>query len=120
IADLLRGRYGLLYLAPERLLMEGFMEIVRKLPLGLIAIDEAHCISEWGHDFRPEYRQLREVRRMFPGVPVIALTATATDQVQRDIVNQLDLTDGKVFKASFVRENLYYEVRQKQETYEQI
>jgi len=120
IADLFRGRYDLLYLAPERLLMEGFMEIVRKLPVGLIAIDEAHCISEWGHDFRPEYRQLREVRRMFPGVPVIALTATATDQVQRDIVNQLDLTDGKVFKASFVRENLYYEVRQKQETYEQI
>lgn len=119
-ADLFRGRYRLLYLAPERLLMEGFMDIVRKLPVKLIAVDEAHCISEWGHDFRPEYRKLREVRRLFPDVPVIALTATATDQVQHDIVRQLDLSGGEIFKASFVRENLYYEVRPKQETYDQI
>ncbi len=120
LSDLFRGRYRLLYLAPERLLMDGFIEIVQKLPISLIAVDEAHCISEWGHDFRPEYRQLKEVRALFPDVPVIALTATATEQVQKDIIAQLRLANGVVFKASFVRENLYYEVRQKQETYEQI
>ncbi len=120
LSDLFRGRYKLLYLAPERLLMEGFIEIVRKLRVELIAVDEAHCISEWGHDFRPEYRKLKEVRALFPEVPVIALTATATEQVQRDITAQLGIGDGAIFKASFVRENLYYEVRPKQDTYEQI
>jgi ATP-dependent DNA helicase RecQ len=120
LSDIFRGRYKLLYLAPERLMMDGFLEIVQKLPVKLIAVDEAHCISEWGHDFRPEYRQLREIRALFPGVPVIALTATATEQVQADIIAQLGLHDGNVLKASFVRENLFYEVRDKQDTYEQI
>ncbi|MEP7217573.1 MAG: DNA helicase RecQ [Bacteroidota bacterium] len=120
LGDIFRGKYKLLYLAPERLLMEGFLEIVQKLPISLIAIDEAHCISEWGHDFRPEYRKLREVRALFPTIPVVALTATATEQVQADIVKQLNLQQGRIFKASFDRENLYYEVRAKQETYEQI
>ncbi len=120
LGDIFRGKYKLLYLAPERLLMEGFLEIVQKLPIVLIAIDEAHCISEWGHDFRPEYRQLRDVRKLFPHVPVIALTATATQQVEEDIARQLGIGEGNLFKASFVRENLYYEVRAKQETYDQI
>jgi len=115
-----RGDIKLLYLAPERLLMEGFLEIARNLPVRLIAVDEAHCISEWGHDFRPEYRQLREVRNIFPDVPVIALTATATERVQRDIIAQLNLQSGRTFQASFVRKNLYYEVRTKQETFDQL
>jgi ATP-dependent DNA helicase RecQ len=120
LKGLFRGDYKLLYLAPERLMMEGFLEIVQKLPINLIAVDEAHCISEWGHDFRPEYRKLKELRTLFPGIPVVALTATATDQVQRDIVTQLRIGSGPIFKASFVRDNLYYEVRPKQDSYTQI
>ena len=120
VGDLFRGKYKLLYLAPERLLMDGFLEIVQKLPIRLIAVDEAHCISEWGHDFRPEYRQLRDVRKLFPEIPVIALTATATQQVQEDIIRQLGLGEGSLYKASFIRDNLYYEVRAKQDTYDQI
>ncbi len=115
-----RGEYRLLYVAPERLMLEGFTEIVQNIPVSLIAVDEAHCISEWGHDFRPEYRRLREIRRLFPDVPVVALTATATEQVQLDIVRQLGMAQGKIFKASFVRHNLFYEVREKIDTYEQI
>jgi ATP-dependent DNA helicase RecQ len=120
LKGLFRGKYKLLYLAPERLMMDGFLEIVQKLNVSLIAVDEAHCISEWGHDFRPEYRRLRELRAHFPQIPVIALTATATEQVQVDIARQLGMDTGKLFKASFVRKNLFYEVRDKQETYTQI
>ncbi len=120
LSRLFKGEYRLLYLAPERLLSEGFLEIVQKLPIALIAVDEAHCISEWGHDFRPEYRKLKDARRVFPDIPVVALTATATEQVQRDILKQLQMRDPAIFTASFVRENLYYEVRQKQESYQQI
>ena len=120
LKGLFRGTYKLLYLAPERLMMYGFLEIVQKLNVSLIAVDEAHCISEWGHDFRPEYRRLRELRTHFPEIPVIALTATATEQVQADIAKQLGMDRGKLFKASFVRKNLFYEVRDKQDTYAQI
>jgi ATP-dependent DNA helicase RecQ len=115
-----RGETRLLYLAPERLLMPEFLEILAKLPLRLLAIDEAHCISEWGHDFRREYRQLNRVREMFPNVPVVALTATATERVQKDIVFQLRLRDPQIFHASFRRKNLFYEVRTKQKTYDQV
>jgi ATP-dependent DNA helicase RecQ len=120
LGDIFRGRYKLLYLAPERLMMDGFLEIVQKLPIRLIAVDEAHCISEWGHDFRPEYRKLKDIRTLIPDAPVIALTATATEQVQADIITQLKLQEGTLLKASFVRDNLFYEVRDKQDTYDQI
>lgn len=105
-----RGEYKLLYLAPERLFLPEFLEKLKHWKVSAFAIDEAHCISEWGHDFRPEYRQLASLREQFPGVPLIALTATATERVQRDIVKQLDLKDPKRFIASFDRPNLTYRV----------
>ena len=109
-AGLEAGRYRLLYLAPERLFLDGFADWLKRLSLRAIAIDEAHCISEWGHDFRPEYRQLGELRSLFPGLPVLALTATATERVRRDIVDQLRLEDPPVYVASFNRPNLHYRV----------
>ncbi len=120
LGRLFKGEYRLLYVAPERLMSDGFLEILGKLPIAMMAVDEAHCISEWGHDFRPEYRKLKEVRRLFPDIPIVALTATATGQVREDIARQLRLRDPATFVSSFVRENLYYEVRQKQESYKQI
>ena len=115
--DLLRGRIKLLYVAPERLLSEGFWPFLSRLhqQVGVsgFAIDEAHCVSEWGHDFRPEYRQLHRLRSAFPQVPMIALTATATARVREDIIKQLQLHQPEVFVASFNRPNLYYEVRSK-------
>jgi len=119
-AGLFNGAYRLLYLAPERLMMEGFLEMIARLPVSLIAVDEAHCISEWGHDFRPEYRRLKDVRRIFPDTPVVALTATATDKVRHDIITQLRLREPASFVASFVRDNLFYEVKPKEGTYRQI
>lgn len=115
---ILSGQIKLLYVAPERLLSEeflnGFLPHLRdRIGLSAFAIDEAHCVSEWGHDFRPEYRQLRQLRRYCPGVPVLALTATATKRVRQDIIEQLDLRDPDVHVASFNRPNLYYEVRPK-------
>ncbi len=110
----------LLYLAPERLMLPNFLNYLKTFPLSLFAIDEAHCISEWGHDFRPEYRELQAIRAYFPTTPMIALTATATTRVQEDIQIQLHLQEPRIFKASFNRENLYYEVRPKQKTYQQI
>jgi ATP-dependent DNA helicase RecQ len=109
-AGLEAGRYRLLYLAPERLFVAGFADWLKRLSLRAIAIDEAHCISEWGHDFRPEYRQLGELRTLFPGLPVLALTATATERVRGDIVDQLRLADPSVYVASFNRPNLHYRV----------
>ena len=111
------GRLKLLYVAPERLLGENFLylldEVENNVGLSLLAVDEAHCVSEWGHDFRPEYRQLGRLRRRYPDVPMMALTATATERVQDDILTQLRLRDPYIHIASFNRPNLYYEVRPK-------
>ncbi|MDY6075461.1 MAG: DNA helicase RecQ [Bacteroidales bacterium] len=112
--DLLAKKTKLLYVAPESLTKEDTLEFLRGLDISFFAIDEAHCISEWGHDFRPEYRRLRPIiNAINPKLPVIALTATATMKVQLDIMKNLDITDAKVFKSSFDRPNLYYEVRPK-------
>lgn len=110
----------ILYIAPERLVMPEFLQFLQGLNVCLFAIDESHCISEWGHDFRPEYRQLKLLKERFPGVPVMALTATATPVVQEDIITQLKLSGSKVFKASFNRKNLYYQIKPKDNPYQQI
>ncbi len=110
----------ILYIAPERLVMPEFLQFLQGLKVSLLAIDESHCISEWGHDFRPEYRQLRLLKEKFPKVPIMALTATATPVVQEDIITQLDLSDCKVFTASFNRKNLYYQIKAKNDPYHQI
>jgi len=110
LAGLYNGEYRLLYVAPERLMLPEMLERLAEWQPGLIAIDEAHCISEWGHDFRPEYRQIAELRGRFPGTPLMALTATATERVREDIVSQLRLREPKRFVASFNRVNLTYRV----------
>ncbi len=113
----LNGRLKLLYVAPERLVNGNFLsfldQVDRNVGLSLLAVDEAHCVSEWGHDFRPEYRQLGQLRTRYPHVPMMALTATATERVRQDILEQLRLRDPHIHIASFNRPNLYYEVRQK-------
>jgi ATP-dependent DNA helicase RecQ len=113
------GEFRLLYVAPERLLLSGFLADLQKWKPNLIAVDEAHCISEWGHDFRPEYRQLVQLRSLFPDVPMMALTATATERVRADIVQQLHLREPGIFVASFNRPNLTYRVLPKAGPYEQ-
>ena len=110
-----QGKIKILYVAPERLALLGFQRFLQSLDVNLIAIDEAHCISEWGHDFRPDYRNLKALRQIFPGVPVIALTATATEQVREDIVNQLGLQKPEIFISSFNRPNLTYTIQPKME-----
>jgi ATP-dependent DNA helicase RecQ len=115
-----QGEYQLLYVAPERLMLSGFLEDLRRWQVNLFAIDEAHCISEWGHDFRPEYRQLASLRDLFPQVAVMALTATATERVRGDIVKQLHLRDASVYVASFNRPNLSYRVAAKKGAYAQV
>ncbi|CDN09628.1 ATP-dependent DNA helicase RecQ [Richelia intracellularis] len=114
---ILRGKLKLLYVAPERLLSERFLPFLdlvqHQVGISAFAIDEAHCVSEWGHDFRPEYRQLQLLRSRFGDVPVFALTATATDRVRSDIITQLGLRQPSIHIASFNRQNLYYEVRHK-------
>ncbi len=119
-ASVKRGEVKLLYCAPERLASEGFRGFLKSIPLSLIAIDEAHCISTWGHEFRPEYRSLVQLRTMFPRVPCIALTATATPKVREDIRAQLHLEDAPLFLSSFNRENLIYHVYPKQRTFERL
>jgi ATP-dependent DNA helicase RecQ len=115
-----QGQFRLLYVAPERLLLSGFLDDLESWKVARFAIDEAHCISEWGHDFRPEYRQLASLRDRFPAVPVLALTATATPRVRSDIVTQLRLREPSQYTASFNRPNLLYRVEAKSETYERI
>jgi ATP-dependent DNA helicase RecQ len=115
-----RGEYRLLYVAPERLMLDTFLERALNWNIAQIAIDEAHCISEWGHDFRPEYRELKKLRTHFPDVPVMALTATATERVRADIIKQLHLRDSRCYIASFNRPNLTYRVVPKSAPYEQL
>lgn len=111
--DITSGITKLLYVAPESLTKEEYIEFLNSVKISFVAIDEAHCISEWGHDFRPEYRNLRNIVRLLGDVPMIGLTATATPKVQEDILKNLDMPDANTFKASFNRPNLYYEVRTK-------
>ena len=111
--DLLSGVTKLLYVAPESLTKEETVALLRQIHISFYAIDEAHCISEWGHDFRPEYRHIRRIVDELGSAPIIALTATATPKVQADIQKNLCMMDAKVFKSSFNRPNLYYEVRDK-------
>lgn len=112
-SDILHGKTKLLYVAPESLTKEENVGFLRNVKISFYAIDEAHCISEWGHDFRPEYRRIRPIINEIGAAPVIALTATATDKVRGDIKKNLGMTDAKEFKSSFNRSNLYYEVRNK-------
>src|SRR6476660_3449225 len=114
------GEYRLLYVAPERLMLSGFLSDLQRWKVNLLAVDEAHCISEWGHDFRPEYRQLAELRNLFPSVPMMALTATATERVRSDIVKLLKLREPGCFVASFNRPNLTYRVFAKDKAYVQV
>ncbi len=115
-----RGEYRMLYVAPERLMLATFLERALNWSIAQIAIDEAHCISEWGHDFRPEYRELKKLRTHFPDVPVMALTATATERVREDIIQQLHLREPRCYVASFNRPNLTYRVVPKSAPYEQL
>ncbi len=114
------GRIKILYVAPERLAISGFRAFLATLSVSLIAVDEAHCISEWGHEFRPDYRNLKLLRHDFPEVPVIALTATATEKVRQDIIAELDLKQGQTFLASFNRPNLTYRVFPKRRAFSQL
>ena len=120
LAGLHRGAYRLLYVAPERLMLDGWATNLKAWNVTALAIDEAHCVSEWGHDFRPEYRQIAGLRAILPEVPVIALTATATERVREDIVTHLKLEDPAVFVASFNRPNLTYKVEPKDKPLDQI
>ncbi|POR22489.1 DNA helicase RecQ [Flavobacterium columnare] len=111
--DIASGLTKLLYVAPESLTKDEYIEFLKEHKISFVAIDEAHCISEWGHDFRPEYRNLRNIIRALGEIPIIGLTATATPKVQEDILKNLEMSDANVFKASFNRPNLFYEVRTK-------
>ena len=114
-SDLLSGRTKLLYVAPESLTKDENVALLKEIKISFYAVDEAHCISEWGHDFRPEYRRIRSLINEIGQAPVIALTATATAKVQSDILKNLGIPDARVFRSSFNRPNLYYEVRDKEE-----
>jgi len=115
-----RGEYRMLYVAPERLMLDAFLERALNWDIAQFAIDEAHCISEWGHDFRPEYRELKKLRKHLPDVPIMALTATATERVRADIIKELTLRDPRSYVASFNRPNLTYRVIPKTASYEQL
>ena len=112
-SDIQEGITKLLYVAPESLIKEEYVSFLKQQTISFVAIDEAHCISEWGHDFRPEYRNLKHIIEQIDNVPVIGLTATATEKVQEDILKTLGISDATTFKASFNRSNLFYEVRPK-------
>ena len=111
--DVISGKTKMLYVAPESLTKSSNVEFLRSIQISFYAVDEAHCISEWGHDFRPEYRRIRPIINDICARPIIALTATATPKVQHDIQKNLGMTDAEVFKSSFNRPNLNYEVRPK-------
>ena len=115
-----RGKYRMLYVAPERLMLDAFLERALNWNIAQFAIDEAHCISEWGHDFRPEYRELKKLRKHLPDVAIMALTATATERVRADIIKELKLRDPRAYVASFNRPNLTYRVVPKTAAYEQL
>ncbi|KQC00778.1 DNA helicase RecQ [Pedobacter sp. Hv1] len=120
-SDLLDGQTKLLYVAPESLAKQENVEFLRLLKISFVAVDEAHCISEWGHDFRPEYRKIRQViSGLGEEIPIIALTATATPKVQQDIIKNLQMTDATLFKSSFNRPNLFYEIRPKRDVIKEI
>src|SRR5664280_2707127 len=118
--DVPSGKAKLLYVAPESLTKEENIEFLKNIEISFYAIDEAHCISEWGHDFRPEYRRIRPIIDMIGRSPIIALTATATPKVQHDIQKNLNILDADIFKSSFNRPNLYYEVKSKQDVTKEI
>ena len=117
-----QGKTKILYVAPERLLQSGdqFIDFLRSINVSLFAIDEAHCISSWGHDFRPEYIQLGKLKRYFPEIPVIALTATADKLVRKDIFERLNISEAELFLSSFNRPNIYYQVEPKRNSYAQL
>jgi ATP-dependent DNA helicase RecQ len=118
--DVISGTTKLLYVAPESLTKKENIDFLKNIKISFFAIDEAHCISEWGHDFRPEYRRLKPIIKSIEDVPIIALTATATPKVQTDIQKNLEMTDARVFKASFNRDNLFYEVKPKKNVQKEI
>ena len=118
--DVRAGRLRLLYLAPERLLAEGTLEFLKTARVSLVAIDEAHCISSWGHDFRPEYRGLRVLKEAFPAVGIHAYTATASERVRRDIAEQLLLRDPEILVGPFDRPNLVFKVQRRTDRLRQI
>jgi len=118
--DVVEGRTKLLYVAPESLTKESNIEFLKKIKISFYAVDEAHCISEWGHDFRPEYRKIKQIVAEIGKAPIIALTATATPKVQHDIQKNLGMLDAKVFKSSFNRPNLYYDIRPKVDATKEI
>jgi ATP-dependent DNA helicase RecQ len=119
-ADLRAGRLDLLYVAPERLVLSSFLDLLDGMPIALFAIDEAHCVSQWGHDFRPEYMKLDMLRDRFPGVPRLALTATADPQTREDIRRRLRLDEARLFLASFDRPNIRYAIQIKQDSKRQL
>ncbi|WP_149241006.1 DNA helicase RecQ [Dyadobacter sp. 32] len=118
--DALDGSLKLLYIAPESLTKEDNLDFLKKVKISFVAIDEAHCISEWGHDFRPEYRRIYGIIENIGNLPIIALTATATPKVQQDIRKNLQMEEAETFKSSFNRKNLYYEIRPKRDTKKQL
>lgn len=118
--DVSSGKTKLLYVAPESLTKAENIEFLRSITISFYAVDEAHCISEWGHDFRPEYRRIKPIVNEIGERPIIALTATATPKVQHDIQKNLGMLDAKVFKSSFRRKNLYYEIRPQVDATKQI
>ena len=120
VSDVTTGKTKLLYVAPETLTKQSNIQFLKSVKISFVAVDEAHCISEWGHDFRPEYRKIRPIIKQIADVHIIALTATATPKVQVDIQKNLEMVDANVFKSSFNRDNLFYEVRPKKNALKQI
>ena len=118
--EALEGKVKMLYIAPESLAKEENIQFFKNLNPSFVAVDEAHCISEWGHDFRPEYRRIKEIIRDIGNLHLIALTATATPKVEADIIKNLQMEDATIFKSSFNRENLFYEIRPKKGAKKQL